>query len=87
MVEKGREDKLASQSVAIRLWHRRSGVFTGCVKTDCETAAGKKKRSTERIVRRKGRPLREGRKAVPPTLPWKGRVRGDALTLFLAPMC
>jgi hypothetical protein len=22
-----------------------------------------------------------------PTLPWKGRVRGEALTPFLAPMC
>jgi hypothetical protein len=42
MAKRGREDRFASQCAAIRLWHRRSGVFTGCVKTDCEAAAGKK---------------------------------------------
>ena len=87
MTKEGRDDKIASQSAAIRLWHHRSGVFTGCVKTDCEAAPGKKMRSTERLVRRKGRPSREGWRAVPPTLPWKGRVRGKALTPFLAPTC
>jgi hypothetical protein len=38
-------------------------------------------------VCQKERPSREGWKAVPPTLPRKGRVRGEVLILFLPPMC
>ena len=87
MASRGREGKLASECAAGRLWHCRIGVFTDCVKPDCEAAAGRKMHRTERLVRRKGRPSREGWRAVLPTLPWKGRVRGEALALFLAPMC
>ena len=59
MAKEDREGKLALQSAAIRLWHRRSGVFAGCVKADSEAATGRKKRNTERLVHRKGRPLWE----------------------------
>jgi len=48
---------------------------------------GRKKRSTERLVHRKGRPSGGGRRAILPTLIKKGRVRGDARTLLGAPTC
>ncbi len=87
MARGGREENFASQSAAVRAFVPHVGVTPGCVGPDCKAAAGKKKRSTERPVHRKGRPSREGWRAVLPTPPLKGRVRGEALTLFSASMC
>ena len=83
----GRENMIASQSAASRLWYRCIGVFTVCVKTECEAASGRKMHSTDFLVRWEGRPSGEGWRSVPPTLPKKGGLRGEAPTLFLAPMC
>jgi hypothetical protein len=55
-------------------------------KTDYGAAAGKKNCSTERLVRRKGCPSREGWRVGPSTLRKKVKVRGEALTLLGAPM-
>jgi len=57
----------------MELWHRSSGVFKGCVKTEYVAAADRKKRSTERFVRRKGK----GRGQFPhPPLEGQGEGRG-----------
>ncbi len=83
----GREESFASQSATARAFVPPAGVITGCVGTDYKAAAGRKKRSTKRPVHRKGCPSREGWREVPPTPPLKGRVRGEALTMFSASMC
>ncbi len=87
MARGGREGGFASQSSAVRAFVPPAGVTTGCVGTACKAAAGRKKRSTKRPVHRKGRPSREGWRAVPYTPPLKGRVRGEVLTPFSASMC
>ncbi len=58
------------------LWHRSSGVFTGCVKTDYGAAVDRKKRSTERLVYRKGHPSRGGWREVSPNPRLEGQSKG-----------
>ena len=87
MTPGGQEESTASQIRLGRTLESYGGVATGYVGTDCKAAASKKKLSTKCPVHRKGRPSREEWRAVPPIPPLKGRVRGEALTLFSASMC
>ena len=87
MTPGGQEESTASQIRLVRTLESYGGVATGCVGTDCKAATSRKKRSTKRPVHRKGRLSRDGWRAVPYTPPLKGRVRGEALTLFSASMC
>ncbi len=83
MTRGGVEESFASQYAAARAFVPPAGVTTGCVGTDCNAAVGKKKRSTKRPEHRKGRPSREGWRAVEPhpSLKRQGEGRGACSVL------